>query len=128
MAKQTPEGKVKDKGRSILVKHKAYFFTPVTGGFGASGIFDEAACINGIFVGIEYKKDAKTMPTVLQTINANKCLAAGGVVLLVHAGNLHLLDAVCSALANGATAAEVRATIKIAGPWPDVKIKEVSLT
>ena len=46
----TPEKKVKKKIVAILKKHNVYYFYPVTGGYGASGVPDVIACINGVFL------------------------------------------------------------------------------
>ena len=64
MAK-TPEAKVKAKVTGILKRYKVYYFFPVTGGFGASGVPDIVGCANGKFFGIECKAGANK-PTALQ--------------------------------------------------------------
>ena len=47
----TPEKKVKNKV-AILKEHKAYYFYPMTGGYGM--VFDIVGCYRGIFFGIEW--------------------------------------------------------------------------
>ena len=64
---------------------------PVTGGYGRSGIFDEIACVNGYFLGIEYKATPAKHPTVLQQINAAEAAKSGGLALVIHCDNLDLL-------------------------------------
>ena len=61
----TPEKKVKDAVCKILKQRGAYYFFPVTGGFGRSGIPDIIACYKGNFVAIECKA-GKNKPTALQ--------------------------------------------------------------
>lgn len=78
-----PEAKVKKKITDLLKKHNAYFFTPVTGGFGTSGVPDIVACIKGKFVGIEVKA-GKNKPTALQDKNLADIMNAGGVSVIVN--------------------------------------------
>jgi Holliday junction resolvase len=89
----TPEKKVKRKIVAILKEYGAYYFYPVTGGYGASGVPDVVACINGKFVGIEAKADMKkNKPTALQVKNLNQIKEAGGISLVIDANNLdHLI-------------------------------------
>ena len=51
MAK-TPEKKVKDKVTSVLKSIGAYYFYPVSGGYGRSGVPDIIGCYQGMFFGI----------------------------------------------------------------------------
>ena len=89
----TPEKKVKKKVVEILKQYGAYYFYPVTGGFGASGVPDIVACYNGRFLGIEVKADAKKRgPTALQQKNLNAINATGGVALVIDANNLDELE------------------------------------
>lgn len=88
----TPEKKVKRKIVAILKEYNAYYFYPVTGGFGASGVPDVVACVNGHFVGIEAKADLKkNKPTALQEKNLREIKGAGGTALVIDANNLDLL-------------------------------------
>ena len=88
----TPEKKVKRKIVALLKEHGAYYFYPVTGGFGASGVPDVVACLNGQFVGIEAKADLKkNKPTALQEKNLRQIKEAGGTSLVIDANNLDLL-------------------------------------
>jgi len=89
----TPEKKVKKKVVEILKQYGAYYFYPVTGGFGASGVPDIVACCNGRFLGIEVKADAKKRgPTALQQKNLNAINATGGVGVVIDANNLDELE------------------------------------
>ena len=65
---KTPERKVKDKVVAILKAHDAYYFYPVTGGFGASGVPDIVVCHHGFFIGIVCKA-GMNVPTALQKQN-----------------------------------------------------------
>jgi hypothetical protein len=52
----TPEKKVKLKVRAILDWDKdIYYFTPMTGGYGRSGVPDIVGCYKGRFFAIECK-------------------------------------------------------------------------
>lgn len=95
----TPEKKVKDKIVKILKEYEAYYFYPVTGGFGASGVPDIIACYNGKFVGIEVKADLKKRgPTALQMKNLAQISKCGGVALVVDKDNIESVRAVLETL------------------------------
>lgn len=85
-----PEVKVKKQIKALLEKHKAYYFTPVTGGFGSSGVPDFVACIKGKFVGIEAKA-GNNKPTALQDRNLAQIMDAGGVSIAVNEGGIEQL-------------------------------------
>ena len=88
-----PEVKVKKQITDLLKKHGAYYFTPVTSGFGSSGVPDFIACIKGKFIGIEAKA-GKGKPTALQDKNLTQIMDAGGVAVIVNESgieNLRLL-------------------------------------
>ena len=89
-----PESLVKKKIVDILKQYGMYYFYPVTGGYGASGVPDIVACYNGRFIGIEVKADLKkNKPTALQQKNLREIDAAGGVALVIDAYNLdHLKE------------------------------------
>jgi Holliday junction resolvase len=85
----TPEVKVK----KVVVKHLnsvgAYYFYPVTGGFGASGVPDIVGCYKGKFFGIECKA-GNNKPTTLQFQNLTKITGAtGGISLVVNEENMN---------------------------------------
>ena len=96
MAK-TPEAKVKLKVTGLLKTHGAYYFYPVTGGFGASGIPDIIGCINGRFFAIECKA-GDNKPTALQERELQKINEAGGVSLVINETNLTMLDEILKGL------------------------------
>ena len=86
----TPEAKVKKKATTILKDVGAYYFYPVTGGYGSSGVPDIVACYKGRFIGIECKA-GKNKPTALQEKNLNSISSNGGVALVINENNLELL-------------------------------------
>jgi len=75
----TPEGRVKDAIKKLLVSRGAYYFMPVSNGMGRHGIPDIIACYRGWFIGIEVKAPGKE-----KTVTANQARelenigAAGG--------------------------------------------------
>jgi len=83
----TPEAKVKAQVKKILDAHKAYYFSPATGGYGRSGVPDIVCCHNGRFIGIEVKADSNT-PTALQLRELQRINDAGGKALWVNAETL----------------------------------------
>jgi len=86
-----PEVKVKSAVKKLLEKHGAYYFTPVTSGFGSSGVPDFVACIKGRFIGIEAKA-GKGKPTALQDRNLSQIMDNGGVAVLVNEDGLEQLQ------------------------------------
>ena len=88
----TPEGKVKKKVQQILKDRGAYYFSPVTGGFGRSGVPDIVACYHGKFIGIECKA-GNNKPTALQLKNLDEITKAGGTSLVINEDNVDLLIA-----------------------------------
>jgi Holliday junction resolvase len=86
----TPEKKVKDAVKKILNSHEAYYFSPVTSGFGTSGVPDIVACIKGKFIGIETKA-GKGKPTALQEKNLINIMNTGGIAVLVNEGGIETL-------------------------------------
>ena len=84
----TPEVKVKKVVVKQLNSLGAYYFYPVTGGFGASGVPDVVGCYKGKFFGIECKA-GKNTPTALQLQNLMKITGAGGISLVVNEENMN---------------------------------------
>lgn len=84
----TPEAKVKKTVVKYLKEMDAYYFYPVTGGFGRSGVPDIVACYKGLFFGIECKA-GKGKPTALQQKNLEDIRAAGGFDWVVNEENMH---------------------------------------
>ena len=84
----TPESKVKKHVVEILKREGVYYFYPVTGGFGRSGIPDIICCLNGRFFGIECKAGTNK-PTALQEAEMARIRLAGGKTLVVNETNLN---------------------------------------
>lgn len=87
----TPESKVKAKAVDIIKKHKGYYFFPVMGGYGRSGIPDIIVCHRGKFLGVECKAGFNK-PTALQEQEMVKIEQAGGASMVVREDTLELLD------------------------------------
>jgi Holliday junction resolvase len=87
----TPEKKVKTKVVSILKGFGAYYFYPVTGGYGASGVPDIVGCYKGKFFAIECKA-GKGKTTALQEKNIAQIIAQGGVAIVVNEDNIPDVD------------------------------------
>ena len=83
---QTPEGKVKAKVVATLKDEGVYYFFPVTGGFGRSGVPDIVCCVNGWFFAIECKA-GKNKPTLLQVNEIERIRRANGVAVVVNEEN-----------------------------------------
>lgn len=92
----TPEGKVKHRVKALLDKYAAYYFFPVSGGYGKSGVPDIIGCYRGYFFAIECKA-GKGKTTLLQDMQLDKIRKAGGIAIVV---NEHNLEDVESALKN----------------------------
>jgi len=90
MAK-TPEKKVKDEVTKMLKDYGAYYFYPVTGGFGRSGVPDIIACYKGFFIAIECKA-GKNKPTALQCAEMAKIDKVGGMSMWVNEDTLYVLE------------------------------------
>lgn len=87
---QTPEAKVKAKAVKILKEIGAYYFYPVTGGYGRSGVPDIIGCHKGVFFGLECKA-GKNKPTALQQKNLDDIRAAGGFAAVINEDNVSSL-------------------------------------
>ena len=95
----TPEAKVKRTATRHLKQLGAYYFYPVTGGFGRSGVPDIIACYQGLFFGIECKA-GNNKPTALQKKNLEDIRAAGGFDLVVNEDNVDELPELLHAWAQ----------------------------
>ena len=84
----TPEAKVKKVVVNQLRNLGAYYFYPVTGGYGRSGVPDIVGCYQGKFFGIECKA-GKNTPTPLQQINLDDIEKQDGIALVVNEKNMH---------------------------------------
>ena len=86
----TPEGKVKKQVKKILDDIGAYHFSPMTAGFGRSGVPDIIACVKGKFIGMECKA-GKNEPTLLQKHNMKLINQSGGLSIVVNESNIEAL-------------------------------------
>jgi Holliday junction resolvase len=87
----TPESLVKKRAAAILKKHGAYYFFPVTGGYGRSGVPDIVVCWRGQFIGIECKA-GKNTTTALQEKNLREIRDSGGLTVVVNEHTVQELD------------------------------------
>lgn len=83
----TPEAKVKKRVVDQLKTLGAYYFYPVTGGYGTGGVPDIVGCYKGKFFAIECKA-GKNKPTPLQEKNIAAIAAQGGAVWVVNEENM----------------------------------------
>jgi Holliday junction resolvase len=89
----TPEARVKASVTKILKEFGAYYFYPMTGGFGRSGVPDIICCYRGFFIAIECKA-GKNKPTALQEREMGKVNGAGGMAILINEDNVHVVRSV----------------------------------
>ena len=83
----TPEKKVKDAVRKLLVEFGIYYFMPAANGFGRAGIPDIICCFGGRFVAIECKA-GKGTTTALQDRELAAIRTAGGMAMVVNETNI----------------------------------------
>jgi len=87
MMAMTPEAKVKKKVADQLKFLGAYYFYPVTGGYGRSGVPDIVGCYRGNFFAFECKS-GKNKHTALQDKNLTDINVAGGIACVVNEENM----------------------------------------
>jgi Holliday junction resolvase len=87
----TPEKKVKKAVSNILDMYGVYYFSPVTGGFGRSGVPDIVACFKSKFIAIECKAGTN-QPTELQKREIAKIQNHGGSAIVVNEQTLYLVE------------------------------------
>jgi Holliday junction resolvase len=95
----TPEKKVKIKVTTLLKSYGVYFFSPVTGGYGSSGVPDIICCVNGLFLAIECKA-GKGKTTALQDLNIARIRKCGGIALVINELNIDELSIYLDNLTN----------------------------
>lgn len=83
----TPEAKVKKRVVQQLKLLDAYYFYPVTGGYGRSGVPDIVGCYKGKFFAIECKAGTNK-PTPLQELNIEQIKQSGGLALVINEENV----------------------------------------
>jgi hypothetical protein len=84
----TPEARVKTKVKRILSHINAYNFSPMTAGYGRSGVPDIIACYGGRFIAVECKANGNK-PTALQLDNLQDIEACGGMAFVVDENNIN---------------------------------------
>ena len=87
----TPESKVKQKVMKYLKEMGTYYFYPVTGGYGKSGVPDIVGCYKGTFFGIECKAGSNA-PTALQRKNLLDIELAGGIAVVCNEKNMNIVE------------------------------------
>ena len=92
----TPEAKVKKVVVQQLKDMGAYYFYPVTGGYGGSGVPDIVGCFNGMFFGIECKA-GNNKPTALQQKNIDSIVSAGGLSWVANEKNMRMTEEILRA-------------------------------
>lgn len=94
MAK-TPESKVKEKIKSILMRYDVYYTMPIGTGFGNSGVPDFLCCVppHGRFLAIEAKANGgKT--TALQDKHIESILMRGGEAIVIDENGYFVLEGI----------------------------------
>jgi len=86
----TPEAKVKKAVTRQLKDLGCYYFYPVTGGYGRSGVPDIVGCYAGKFFAIECKANGNT-PTELQAQNLKQIMSCGGAAWVIDENNVHIV-------------------------------------
>lgn len=86
----TPEAKVKKQVKKILDDLGAYHFSPLTSGYGRSGVPDIIVCYKGKFIGIECKA-GKGKLTALQERNIKLIIHNEGLAIVINEGNIEEL-------------------------------------
>ena len=97
---RTPEKKVKDACTEVLREFGAYYFFPVTGGYGKSGVPDLIACYKGRFIAIECKA-GYNKPTALQEKELRAIEAAAGHTLVIREDTVGELVRLLLEIKNG---------------------------
>jgi len=82
----TPEKRVKNAVVKQLKELGAYYFYPVTGGYGASGVPDIVGCYYGRFFAFECKAGSNK-PTPLQQKNIDQINQMKGIVAVINETN-----------------------------------------
>jgi Holliday junction resolvase len=96
----TPEAKVKKKVVAQLKEMGAYYFYPVTGGYGQSGVPDVVGCYKGIFFGIECKAGSNK-PTPLQDKNLTDIRKQKGIAVVINEKNVDNIRGIFDDYYNG---------------------------
>ena len=102
MSYNTPEGRVKKRGRETCRQFDLYYFPVHQSGMSKAGTPDDCVNFWGVFGHIEYKahmrwdknhKTAhKTLPTASQVLRMEECRIRGGITLVVDDANIDHLE------------------------------------
>lgn len=87
----TKEGLVKNRIKKLLKANNAYFTMPVMTGMATNGTPDFSICHAGRYLAIEAKA-GDNAPTELQWVRLREVERAGGSTMVIHEGNMHLLE------------------------------------
>lgn len=96
------EKDVKDAVKIILKKYKAWYFMPVTGGYGKSGVPDFACVYKGHPIFIE-TKFGYNKPTPLQKLEMEKLYNSGAIVFVINENSVSVVDDLLLSLSMDAT-------------------------
>lgn len=88
---QTPESKVKQSIKKILLKHHIYYVMPIGSGYGNSGAPDFICNVNGRFLAIEAKA-GRGQCTALQEKNLKQINDGGGVGIVIREDSIDYLE------------------------------------
>jgi hypothetical protein len=88
----TPEGRVKAECKKIIAKYRNVHYIMPVAGLSVSGIHDYILCVAGRFLTVECKATEAQHMTPLQERFMLDVRAAGGCSLLIHAGNIDILE------------------------------------
>ena len=83
----TPEKKVKNQVANVLKSFGAYYFYPIGGWYGVSGVPDIVGCYKGKFFAIECKA-GKGKTTALQDKHIAQIIGQGGYAIVVNESNI----------------------------------------
>ena len=106
----TPESKVKGKVTKQLRELGAYYFFPMSGGFGKAGVPDIIGCYDGRFFGIECKA-GRNKPTILQQKNLQEIADCGGIALVVNEENVDQVTAILTGDSDEHRQARIRSSL-----------------
>jgi hypothetical protein len=87
------ESNVKDAVKRILKERGAWWFMPVSTGYGRHGIPDFIVCYKGYFITIETKYGGNK-PTAHQARELDGIRLAGGIALIINEKNIDVLKSV----------------------------------
>lgn len=96
---RTPEGRIKDKVKALLIEHGCYQFWPVQMGYGAATL-DCLVCHYGRFFAIETKAPGKDLTARQKLTRAQMTKACGSVFRVSNEAEFDALNDALHATAN----------------------------